>query len=76
MTQTSGIEGIDAITYSTERWDDARKFFSDWGLKALADEPALQAVGHLASKLADRFGYPTLNHRPTPPRVPNDPHCT
>lgn len=37
-----GIEGIDAITYSTERWDDARNFFSDWGLTALADEPQRQ----------------------------------
>ncbi len=32
MSLNTGIEGIDAITYSTERWDDARKFFSDWGL--------------------------------------------
>ena len=36
------IEGIDAITYSTARWADARKFFDDWGLKTLADEPARQ----------------------------------
>ena len=42
MAGRRGIEGIDAITYSTERWDDARKFFSDWGLKSLADEPAQQ----------------------------------
>ena len=42
MTQNSDIEGIDAITYSTDHWDDARKFFSDWGLKALADDPAQQ----------------------------------
>lgn len=27
------IEGIDAITYSTDRWDEAKKFFADWGLK-------------------------------------------
>lgn len=38
----SGIEGIDAITYSTERWDDARKFFGDWGLKPVKDETGLQ----------------------------------
>lgn len=43
-----GIEGIDAITYSTERWDDARNFFSDWGLKSLADE-------------ADRQVWETIN---------------
>lgn len=36
------IRGIDAITYSTDRWDEARKFFSDWGLKALGDNHAAQ----------------------------------
>ena len=34
------IEGIDAITYSTDRWDDARKFFADWGLKLVLETPA------------------------------------
>ncbi len=38
---TIGIEGIDAITYSTDgtpqNWDDTRRFFSDWGLKSLED---------------------------------------
>ena len=53
------ITGIDAITYSTERWDDARKFSSDWGLKGLADEPARQlkaraAKGKLNARTADR----------------------
>jgi len=38
----TGIEGIDAITYSTDLWDDARRFFADWGLKSLTDEPSLQ----------------------------------
>jgi len=42
MSNNQGIEGIDAITYSTDRWDDARRFFGDWGLKSLADTPALQ----------------------------------
>ena len=37
-----GIEGIDAITYSTDRWDDARRFFGDWGLQALADDAGQQ----------------------------------
>ena len=36
------ITGIDAITYSTESWDEARKFFSDWGLKALGDSDEMQ----------------------------------
>ena len=33
------IEGIDAITYSTDRWDDAKKFFADWGLKLEKETP-------------------------------------
>ena len=43
MTSISagGIEGIDAITYSTDgtaqNWDDTRRFFVDWGLKSLED---------------------------------------
>ncbi len=44
--QGKGIEGIDAITYSTDgtqkNWDDTRRFFSDWGLKALADDAEKQ----------------------------------
>ena len=36
------ITGIDAITYSTERWDEARTFFTDWGLKALGDTDEMQ----------------------------------
>ena len=39
---TDAIEGIDAITYSTDRWDDARRFFGDWGLTLLVDDPARQ----------------------------------
>jgi catechol 2,3-dioxygenase-like lactoylglutathione lyase family enzyme len=31
------ITGIESITYSTERWDDARRFFADWGLTNLVD---------------------------------------
>jgi catechol 2,3-dioxygenase-like lactoylglutathione lyase family enzyme len=29
------ITGIDAITYSTDKWDEARQFLNDWGLKEL-----------------------------------------
>ncbi|MDB5966680.1 MAG: glyoxalase [Polaromonas sp.] len=36
------IEGIDAITYSTERWDDAARFFEDWGLTRLSHSDTLQ----------------------------------
>ncbi len=35
-------EGIDAITYSTEAWADAAKFFADWGLKNLSHSDTLQ----------------------------------
>ena len=38
----TGITGIDAITYSTERWDDARKFFADWGLACVSDSTSQQ----------------------------------
>ncbi len=47
------ITGIDAITYSTERWDDARQFFADWGLKSLADEPARQLWETLTGALVE-----------------------
>ncbi len=30
------ITGIDAITYSTDQWNEARQFLNDWGLKELA----------------------------------------
>ena len=58
--QLAGIEGIDAITYSTDRWDEARKFFADWGLQAVADEPALQV-------------WETLNGAQVRVRRPDDP---
>jgi catechol 2,3-dioxygenase-like lactoylglutathione lyase family enzyme len=29
------ITGIDAITYSTDKWDQARQFLNDWGLQEL-----------------------------------------
>jgi catechol 2,3-dioxygenase-like lactoylglutathione lyase family enzyme len=42
----SGIEGIDAITYSgdgtPQNWDDTRRFFADWGLKSIEDTPERQ----------------------------------
>jgi catechol 2,3-dioxygenase-like lactoylglutathione lyase family enzyme len=36
------ITGVDAITYSTDRWDESRRFFADWGLKSLDDTPHAQ----------------------------------
>ena len=36
------IEGIDAITYSTEAWDESAKFFADWGLKNISHSDVLQ----------------------------------
>ena len=41
-SKPSAIEGIDGITYSTDRWDDARRFFTDWGLKAVSDDAGCQ----------------------------------
>lgn len=36
------IEGIDAITYSTDAWDEAARFLGDWGLKNIDQSAALQ----------------------------------
>lgn len=36
------IEGIDAITYSTDAWDDAARFLDDWGLKKVNQSDELQ----------------------------------
>ncbi len=37
-----GTEGIDAITYSTDKWDESARFFADWGLKNLSLTDDLQ----------------------------------
>lgn len=39
---TQGIEGIDAVTYSTDKWDESARFFADWGLKNLSHSDTLQ----------------------------------
>ena len=41
-TGSTGITGIDAITYSTERRDEAHNFFADWGLACVSHEPSKQ----------------------------------
>ena len=41
-TGSTGITGIDAITYSTERWSEAHKFFTDWGLACMSNGPSKQ----------------------------------
>jgi catechol 2,3-dioxygenase-like lactoylglutathione lyase family enzyme len=60
----TGVEGIDAITYSTDgtqkNWDDTRRFFADWGLKPLADE-------------AEKQIWETLNGAQVIVRKPDDP---
>ena len=53
------IEGIDAITYSTDQWDAARRFFNDWGLKELVFDEAEQR-------------YETLNGAQVRVRKPQD----
>ena len=44
--ETNAIEGIASITYSSDgtqkNWDDTRRFFADWGLKALVDDATQQ----------------------------------
>lgn len=66
MNQDSaiGIEGIDAITYSSDgtpqNWDDTRRFFSDWGLTSLQDTIEKQV-------------WETLNGAQVIVRHPNDP---
>ncbi len=42
------ITGIDAITYSTDRWDEARQFMQDWGLKELAFSSTVQCFETLS----------------------------
>ena len=46
IERSTMIEGVDSITYSTDgtakNWDDAKRFFADWGLKLLVDRPELQ----------------------------------
>jgi catechol 2,3-dioxygenase-like lactoylglutathione lyase family enzyme len=42
------IFGIDAITYSTDQWDEARQFLNDWGLKELAFSNAVQCFETLS----------------------------
>jgi 4-hydroxyphenylpyruvate dioxygenase-like putative hemolysin len=37
-----GTEGIDAITYSTDKWDESALFFADWGLKNISQSETLQ----------------------------------
>jgi hypothetical protein len=42
MNLKQGIEGIQAITFSTDRWDDAARFYADWGLTKIAISDDLQ----------------------------------
>lgn len=39
---SQGTEGIDAITYSTDKWDESARFFADWGLKNISLSDSLQ----------------------------------
>jgi Glyoxalase/Bleomycin resistance protein/Dioxygenase superfamily len=42
MILKQGIEGIQAITFSTDRWDDAARFYADWGLTKITISDELQ----------------------------------
>ena len=59
---TLGIEGIAAITYATDRWDEARRFLADWGLTPLADTPEQQQweTQNGAQVLVRRMDDPSL----------------
>ena len=65
------IEGIDAITYSTDRWEDARKFFSDWGLRLVRETPTrvdwvtLNDCGVGVVRLDDQVLPPPIEAGPT-----------
>jgi len=65
------IEGIDAITYSTDRWDDARNFFSDWGLRLVGETPArvdwatLNGSGVSVVRIDDASLAPPMEAGPT-----------
>ena len=37
-----GTDGIDAITYSTDKWDESALFFADWGLTNMSQSETLQ----------------------------------
>jgi catechol 2,3-dioxygenase-like lactoylglutathione lyase family enzyme len=34
----NGIEGIQSITYSTDRWEEAAQFYADWGLTQVQND--------------------------------------
>ena len=65
------IEGIDAITYSTDCWEDARKFFSDWGLRLVRETPTrvdwvtLNDCGVSVVRLDDQVLPPPIEAGPT-----------
>jgi len=65
------IEGIDAITYSTDRWGDARKFFSDWGLRLVGETSArvdwatLNGCGVSVVRIDDTSLAPPMEAGPT-----------
>jgi catechol 2,3-dioxygenase-like lactoylglutathione lyase family enzyme len=42
------ITGIDAITYSTDQWAEARQFLSDWGLQELVFSDTVQCFETLS----------------------------
>lgn len=42
MISKHGIEGIQGITFSTDVWDEAARFYADWGLSNVAISEDLQ----------------------------------
>jgi Glyoxalase/Bleomycin resistance protein/Dioxygenase superfamily len=59
-----GIEGIEGLTFSTDRWEEAQRFYSDWGLRSDAMGPEQQLWSTLNGSQVrvvrpDAVGYPT-----------------
>jgi catechol 2,3-dioxygenase-like lactoylglutathione lyase family enzyme len=60
---TSGIEGIASITFSTDRWADAERFFQDWGLRKISVTDAKQQWATMNDAIVkvvplEAIGYP------------------
>ena len=49
------MEGIDSIPYSADQWDEAGRFFKDWGLEELAASRIFCSLS-LCFSVTDRFG--------------------
>ena len=67
-----GIEGIDAITYCTDgsakNWDEAKRFFADWGLQSVGPKSPDQSTEVQVWETLN--GAQVIVHLPDDPRLP------